>query len=318
MQRILITGGAGFIGSNLAKLYLDRQEKVFVIDNLLTGSKTNVEPFLLNNNFKFINEDLLNLDLKKLFKGYHFDLIFHLASPASPKQYIRHPLETLLVNSAGTNEILRFAVDSGCQKIIYASTSEVYGDPKVHPQTESYWGNVNPTGPRSCYDEAKRFGEALCMTYWRKYNLNISIARIFNTFGPNMEKDDGRVISNFIVQALSASPMTVYGSGKQTRSFCYVSDLVDFLDLMSKVEIAGEIINVGNPEEIKIIEIARLIKKMTNSSSRIVFNSLPEDDPKRRKPDITKASNILGWQPKLSLKDGLDKTIKYFKMRFNL
>lgn len=318
MPRILITGGAGFIGSNLVDFFLSYKNEVFVIDNLLTGSKKNIEFALKKNNFHFIFDDVITVNLKKIFQGRPFDLIYHLASPASPKQYIKYPLQTLLVNSEGTNNILKYALETKSKKIIFASTSEIYGDPKEHPQNEDYWGNVNPVGLRSCYDEGKRFGEALSMTYLRKYGLNISIARIFNTYGPNMEKEDGRVISNFIVQALSNTNITIYGSGKQTRSFCFVKDMIEALYLMSTKNLGGQIINLGNPEEKTIIEIAGLIKKITSSQSKIVFKPIPPDDPKRRKPDITKASKLLGFKPKIKLIDGLLVTVKYFKKRFGL
>jgi len=318
MRKILIAGGAGFIGSNLAKFLLDKNYQVWVLDNLLTSSLENIRHFFNHPAFRFIKEDLTTVDLEAVLNKLPFDLIYHLASPASPKQYINYPLETLMVNSLGTLKLLNYAKKTKSKVFIYASSSEVYGDPLEHPQKEDYWGNVNPIGQRSCYDEGKRFGEALCMAYFRKFHLDIRVARIFNTYGPNMEKDDGRVISNFIVQALQNKPLTIYGSGQQTRSFCYVSDLVEGLYSMGVKSARGEVINLGNSQEEKIITIAQLIKKLTKSSSEIIFQPLPEDDPRRRKPDISKAIKLLGWQPKIPLEEGLKSTIKYFKQRFNL
>lgn len=318
MKKILITGGAGFIGSNLVNFFLKKGESVWVIDNFLTGSSQNIEAFLKNPRFHFLKEDLITVNLEKRLATASFDMIYHLASPASPKQYTRYPIETLLVNSQGTGNLLQFLKKTGSGIFIYGSTSEVYGDPKIHPQKEDYWGNVNPVGIRSYYDEGKRFGEAICMAYFRKYHLNIRIARIFNTYGANMEKEDGRVISNFIIQALQNKPITVQGNGKQTRSFCYVSDMIEGLYLISQKSAKGEVVNLGNPHEKMIIDIAYLIKKMVGSSSKIVFQSLPQDDPQRRKPDIGKAKKLLHWQPKIPLKEGLKLTIGYFKQRFKL
>jgi nucleoside-diphosphate-sugar epimerase len=318
MRKILISGGAGFIGSNLAKFLLDKNYQVWVLDNLLTSSLENIRHFFNHPAFRFIKEDLTTVNLEAVLNKLPFDLIYHLASPASPKQYINYPLETLMVNSLGTLKLLNYAKKTKSKVFVYASSSEVYGDPLEHPQKEDYWGNVNPIGQRSCYDEGKRFGEALCMAYFRKFHLDIRVARIFNTYGPNMEKDDSRVISNFIVQALQNKPLTIYGSGQQTRSFCYISDLVEGLYSMGVKSARGEVINLGNSQEEKIITIAQLIKKLTKSSSEIIFQPLPEDDPRRRKPDISKAIKLLGWQPKIPLEEGLKSTIKYFKQRFNL
>ncbi len=319
MKKILITGGAGFIGSNLTDFFLKKGDYVLSVDNFLTSSPTNVKPFLSNSRFTFKKIDLLKSDIKKFVGNQKIDIIYHLASPASPKQYIKYPLETLFVNSLSTYMLLNFIKDYSSKTIfIFASTSEVYGDPEVHPQNETYWGNVNPVGVRSCYDEAKRFGEALCMTFYRKYDIDIRIARIFNTYGPNMEKNDGRVISNFVVQALSGKPLTVYGKGTQTRSFCYVSDLVMALSLMAQKSIKGEIVNLGNNHEIPIIDIANFIKKITNSKSKVIYKILPQDDPKRRCPDIDKAKKKLQWKPIVSIEKGLPQTIQYFKERFRL
>lgn len=313
-MKILITGGAGFIGSNLAEFYLSNNDEVFVVDSLITGSKANIEALLKNPRFHFYQKDVCTFDLSPLPS---FDIIYHLASPASPVQYKKYPIETLRVNSEGTYRLLECMKRNKSKIFVLASTSEVYGDPKVHPQTESYWGNVNPVGVRSCYDEGKRFAEALTISYFRKYNLDIRIARIFNTYGPNMEENDGRVISNFVMQALTNKPITVYGNGEQTRSFCYVSDMVQVLSLCgTKPDIAGEIINVGNPEEYSIKEVATIIKKETKSVSEIISKPIDDDDPKQRQPDITKAKKLLGWEPKVTFLEGLHKTLPYFKNRF--
>jgi len=313
-MNILIAGGAGFIGSNLTNYHLKKKDHVFVIDNLITGSQKNIESFFPNTNFHFIEDDITKLNFSSL-PG--FDIIYHLASPASPVQYKKYPIETLLTNSIGTHNLLEFFKKSNSKSLVIASTSEVYGDPLIHPQTENYWGNVNPVGIRACYDEGKRFSEAISTTYFRKYNLNIRIARIFNTYGPNMEKEDGRVVSNFIYQALTNKPITIYGKGTQTRSFCYVSDMTKALYLLATTpNIRGEIINLGNPSEKSILELANIVKNLANSKSSIVFRPIDEDDPRQRKPDITKAKTKLNWEPKIPLKEGLLKTMEYFKKRF--
>ena len=314
-MKILITGGAGFIGSNLAEFHLKKNDEVLVIDNLITGLKKNIEPFLNKNNFQFYKEDILTFNFSLL--TFNFDVVYHLASPASPIQYKKHPIETLRVNSEGTYRLLEFMKQIKSKSFVLASTSEVYGDPQVHPQPESYWGNVNPIGIRACYDEGKRFAEAIAVTYFRKYNLDVRIARIFNTYGPNMEKEDGRVISNFVMQALTNQPITVYGNGNQTRSFCYVSDMVRALyELGTRKNIAGEIVNLGNPEEYRIKELAIIIKKAVKSSAEIISKPIDEDDPKQRQPDIAKAKKLLGLTPKVSFTEGLDKIITYFRNRF--
>lgn len=310
-MKILVTGGAGFIGSNLAFQHLKNKDEVYVVDNLITGLKKNIEEYLTLSNFHFYEKDITTFDYYSLPQ---FDIIYHLASPASPKQYQKYPIETLLTNSLGTHRLLEFFKKNKSGIFLHASTSEVYGDPLVHPQPETYFGNVNPVGLRSCYDEGKRFAESLCIGYFRKYYLNIRIARIFNTYGPKMEKDDGRVISNFITQSLTHQPLTIYGDGSQTRSFCYVSDMIDALvRLATKKNIAGEIINLGNPQEKTVLELANLIRKLT--SSRSILNNLPSqlDDPKKRKPDISKAKKILKWSSKIALETGLKKTIEYFR-----
>ncbi|NTU47192.1 SDR family oxidoreductase [Candidatus Roizmanbacteria bacterium] len=308
---ILITGGAGFIGSHLTQLHLERGDDVYVIDNLITGSLRNLETVANHPHFQCINADITQYDFSSLPS---FDTIYHLASPASPIQYKKYPVETLLCNSFGTYRLLEFMKSSGSKRFLFTSTSEIYGDPLVHPQPESYWGNVNTLGPRACYDESKRFGEAICSTYVRKYNLDVRMARLFNTYGPNMEKNDGRVVSNFIVQALEQKPITIYGDGTQTRSFCYVSDTVDGIYKLATTEgLKGEVINIGNPDERTMIELATIIKKITLSSSEIVFQELDADDPKKRKPDIAHAKAKLGWEPKVALSEGLTATISYFK-----
>lgn len=315
MKKILITGGAGFIGSHLVEFFLREANQVWVIDNFLTGSKVNLKRFAKNAHFHFIEGDLLTLNLETNLKITPFDVIYHLASPASPKQYFHYPVETLLVNSTGTYKLLEYCRKTSSNLFIYASTSEVYGDPQIHPQKEDYWGHVNPVGVRACYDEGKRFGEALCTTYAKKYHLDIRIARIFNTYGPYMDPEDGRVISSFIIRALQKEPLIVFGRGQQTRSFCYVSDLVKALYLFSQKNVPDQIINLGNPEEKTIIAIARLIKKLTRSSSSICFEKERLDDPKKRKPDIAKAIKLLDWQPQVNLEDGLTQTINYFKQK---
>jgi len=313
MVKILITGGAGFIGSNLASYIISQKSDVFVIDNFITSNKSNIEHLKKNAAFHFIKGDITDNNTFNTLLSYRFDHIFHLASAASPIQYSKYAIETLMTNSVGTKNVLDFMVKTKSKRFVYASTSEVYGDPLVHPQPEKYWGNVNSIGERSCYDEAKRFGEALCMSYMRKKNLDIRIVRIFNTYGPFMEKDDGRVISNFVNQALDHKKITVYGKGTQTRSFCYIDDLVLGLNkMMNTPNLMGEVINLGNDNEITIIEIAHLIKKLTKSKSEVVYNPLPQDDPKKRKPDLTKAEKLLNWKPTVELKTGIINTINYF------
>ncbi len=315
-MKILITGGAGLIGSNLSSHYLNKGDSVTVIDNFITGQRKNIEKFKEKPDFSFIEADTTTFDFNKL---QQFDIIYHLASPASPIQYKKHPLKTLLANSTGTKNVFEFALKSKTKRVVIASTSEVYGDPLEHPQKETYFGNVNTFGERSCYDESKRFAEALAYTYIYKFKLDIRIARIFNTYGPNMEKNDGRVISNFIVQALSKRPLTIYGTGKQTRSFCYVSDMVSGLYQLGNIKTPKhKIMNLGNPTEINILELAKIIQQLTKTSSKIVFKPGSEDDPKKRLPDITLAKKLLKWSPRVDLKPGLLQTIKYFKERFEL
>jgi nucleoside-diphosphate-sugar epimerase len=307
-MRILITGGAGFIGSHLTKFHLSKNDNVTVIDNFVTGNKDNLTN---NNNLKIIEADITNYNFSNLPA---FDIIYDLASPASPKDFKNLSLEILKTNSVGLINLLDFFVKSNSGTFVFSSTSEIYGDPLEHPQKETYFGNVNSVGLRSCYDEGKRFAEALMMAYQRRFKSNIRIARIFNTYGPNMQKEDGRVISNLVNQAINNQPLTIYGNGKQTRSLCYVSDMVEGLYLLATTKnISGEIINIGNPNEKTILEIADIIKKLTGSKSEIVFKEIGADDPKRRCPDISKAKKLLNWEPKVGLEDGLLKTINYFQ-----
>ena len=312
-MRSLVAGGAGFIGSHLCSSLLEKGNTVICVDNLITGSKKNIEKLLDNNRFTFIEHDITNqFNNATIQQIGTVDYIYHLASSASPIQYQNHPLETLHVNSIGTEHMLTLAKETGA-KILYASTSEVYGDPLEHPQKENYWGNVNSFGPRSCYDESKRFGEALVYTYIKKFTVDARIIRIFNTYGPNMEKNDGRVISNFINQALSDKPITLYGNGLQTRSFCYIADMVEgIIRAMETENTKGAVINLGNPDERSVRDIALLVKQMTRSKSDIVYQDLPEDDPARRQPDISNAKQLLNWKPSISLEEGLEKTIQYF------
>lgn len=318
MRNGLVTGGAGFIGSHLCERLLAEGYRVVCVDNLLTGSKKNIQHLLKNKNFTFINHDIINPALNLEPRTTNTDVVYHLASPASPNpnsplSYLKFPLETLLVNSLGTKNMLELAKKFN-SRFLYASTSEVYGNPKVHPQPEEYWGNVNPVGARSCYDEGKRFGEAITMAYHRKFKLDTRIVRIFNTYGQRMLPEDGRVISNFIVQALRGEPITVYGDGKQTRSFCFISDMVEGLVKLAETEgMDGEVINLGNPDERRIIDLAKRVKKMTDSRSEFTYSDRPEDDPSRRTPDITKAQELLRWQPEVSLENGLAETIRYFE-----
>ncbi len=319
MLKILVAGGAGFIGSHLCKSLLKDQHKVICIDNLITGDEKNVKELVNNSNFSFIRADISKKeDLEKLnLDGLTH--IFHLASPASPnrkskKSFINYPIETLLANSQGTHNLLEIAKENNTS-FLYASTSEVYGNPKVSPQKEDYFGNVNPNGIRSVYDESKRFGEAITMAYFRKFDIDVRIIRIFNTYGPFMQKDDGRVIPNFINQAIRNEAITIYGDGNQTRSCCYIDDMVKGLTLaMFSKNTKGEVINIGNPDERKIIDLAEIIKKLSSSSSEITFEDLPQDDPMLRKPDITKAKDLINWEPKVNLEEGLKKTIEYFKI----
>jgi len=310
-MHILITGSAGFIASHLVDHVLGLGHSITGIDNFITGNPNNIAHLKSNPSFHFIEKDILSFDYSSIKQP--IDIVFHMASPASPIQYKKYPIETLQVNSLGTKQALDFATDKRAL-LVYASTSEVYGDPLVHPQVEWYWGNVNPNGVRSCYDEAKRFGEAMCMSYVRTKGTSVRIARIFNTYGPRMGVNDGRVVSNFIVQALKNEPMTIYGTGEQTRSFCYVSDLVKGLWALATKEVKiGEVVNLGNPKEMSILEIANKIKSVTQSTSSLIKQSIGLDDPLKRKPDISKAKELLDWEPSVSVEEGLHSTIEYFK-----
>lgn len=309
LKNALVTGGAGFLGSHLCDRLIVEGCHVTVMDNLITGSTDNISHHVGDPRFRFIKHDVTEyLDLDG-----EVDFIFHFASPASPIDYLQFPIQTLKVGSLGTHKALGLALARGA-KFLLASTSEIYGDPHVHPQPESYWGNVNPIGPRGVYDEAKRFAEALTMAYHRCHGVDTRIARIFNTYGPRMRLDDGRVVPTFISQALKGEPLTVYGDGSQTRSFCYVSDLIEGI---YRLALSGynEPVNIGNPTEVTVLEFAEMILRLTGSKSRIVFQPLPADDPKQRRPDISLARDLLGWEPKVALEDGLLITIEYFGRR---
>ena len=305
MEKILVTGGAGFIGSHLCKKLLEEGNEVICLDNFFTGAKSNVEKLLSNSNFKLIEHDIT--------EKFEADVtqIYNLACPASPPHYQYDPIKTLKTSVLGIINMLELAKKCNA-KILQASTSEVYGNPLVHPQAEMYWGNVNPIGIRSCYDEGKRCAETLMMDYHRRYNVDTKIVRIFNTYGPNMSQEDGRVVSNFILQALNNQEITIYGDGSQTRSFCYVDDLVDGLIKMMSSNITGPV-NLGNPSERTILDFAKLIIKLIGSSSHLNFLPLPSDDPIKRRPNISLAEKELNWTPKINIEDGLNKTIEYFK-----
>lgn len=308
-MNIVITGGTGFIGSNLCKKLLLEGNTITCIDNNFTGSIENVKDCLDNPNFTFINHNVIEpIQLENISK---IDQIYHLACPASPKAYQSDPLFTLKTNIFGTINLLELAKIHNA-RILLSSTSEVYGDPKISPQIEEYWGNVNPIGIRSCYDEGKRVAETFMMEYKNKYGLNVKIARIFNTYGPLMNKDDGRVVSNFINQCIRNEPITIYGDGEQTRSICYIDDLLNGLVKLMNNNITNGPINIGNPHELTINELANEIKKLTNSSSTICYEPLPQDDPMKRNPDISKAKNMLDWEPIIGLEEGIQKTIDYF------
>jgi UDP-glucuronate decarboxylase len=309
-MRALVAGGSGFLGSHLCERLLGDGHEVICVDNLVTGRRVNIQSFVPHRSFAFVEQDIIS-ELPRLPR---VDMIFHLASPASPPGYQRHPIETMRVNSEGTRRLLELATSNG-SAFLYASTSEAYGDPLEHPQVETYRGNVSSIGPRSMYDEAKRYGEALTMAYVRALSANARIVRIFNTYGPHSDPLDGRLVPNFIMQALENKDITVYGDGRQTRSLCYVSDLVDGLvRTMNCVRAKGEVINLGNPEEHTILEYARLVIELVGSKSKIIFTEpAVGDDPQRRRPNIDKARAFLDWQPRVGLREGLARTIAYFR-----
>ena len=307
MARIVITGGAGFLGSHLCDLLLGRGDEVVAIDNLSTGDISNIEHLFGRKEFTFSLRDVSDF----IWVPGDVDVVMHFASPASPVDYLEMPIQTLKVGSLGTHNSLGLAKEKGA-KFFIASTSEVYGDPHVHPQTEDYWGNVNPVGPRGVYDEAKRFSEAITMAYHRYHGLDTRIVRIFNTYGPRMRANDGRVVSNFIVQALRGEPLTIYGDGTQTRSFCYVDDEVNgLIALLDSDE--NDPVNIGNPNEFTVKELADIVVETTGSSSTVEMHPLPTDDPTQRRPDITRARKILGWEPQIQLREGVARTVDYFK-----
>jgi len=309
MKKVLITGAAGFIGSHLVDKYLSAGWFVIGMDNFLTGSEENVAHQVGNKNFKFIFYNVTNY----VFLAESVDLVLHFACPASPIDYLNYPIQTLKVDSLGTLNTLGLAKEKKA-RYVFASTSEIYGDPQVHPQTEEYWGNVNPIGPRSVYDEAKRFSESMTMAYHRKHGIDVRIVRIFNTYGPRMRLHDGRIVPNFIYQASTNQDITIYGDGSQTRSFCFVEDLVEGIYGVSTIDdLNGEVFNLGNTDECTVKDFAVYIRDMLGSKSEIIYKELPEDDPKMRRPDISKAKRVLGWEPKVSLKEGISRTVEYFR-----
>lgn len=312
-MNIIVTGGAGFIGSHLCARLLQEGHSVLCVDNFITGSTENIAELLTHPKFASLHHDIT----QPFAYTHEIDAIFHMASPASPIGYLEHPIETILVNSQGTYQMLELARKHNAMFLI-SSTSEIYGDPLVHPQTEDYWGNVNPIGPRACYDESKRLGETLTMEYYRQYQVNARIVRIFNTYGPHSQEDDGRMIPNFITKALKNEPLTIYGDGSKTRSICYVSDLVDgLMRAMFRPGTAGEVFNLGNTEELTVLEFAKKIIALCNSSSPIIYESSRIDDPERRRPNTTKAQRVLEWHVQVSMEEGLRRTIEWFRGRIN-
>src|SRR5213083_2155818 len=305
----VVTGGAGFLGSHLVDLLLERGHYVIAIDNFVTGSVDNISHLGGNRSFKFIQQDVTEF----VFLSGPVDYVWHFASPASPIDYLELPIQTLKVGSLGTHKALGLAKNKRA-RFLLASTSEIYGDPLVHPQTEDYWGNVNPIGPRGCYDEAKRFAEALTVAYQKEHHIQTRIVRIFNTYGPRMRLNDGRVVPAFVSQALKGKPLTVFGKGQQTRSFCYVSDLIEGIYRLMRSSF-DQPVNIGNPVEMTVLEFAKQIIRATGSRSKIAFKPLPQDDPKQRQPDITRARKLLDWEPKVPVAEGLKRTIDYFRPR---
>lgn len=313
MKRVCITGVAGFLGSHLAKELLKKGNQVVGIDNLYSGKMENLAEVIDHPNFTFILLDVSQLEVLELKELHDVEEIYHLASPASPKFYMAAPFDTIAVNTIGLRNMLEIARKNN-GRLLFSSTSEAYGDPEVHPQPEDYRGNVNTWGPRACYDEAKRLGEVFCYEYIQRYNVKAKVVRIFNTYSAGLRNDDGRVISNFVNQALKGEDITVYGDGSQTRSFCYVDDNIKGLQLAMENDAAvGEIINIGNPKEYTILEVAEMVLRLTGSKSKITFHELPKDDPKVRRPVITKARTILGWEPEIDLEEGLRRTIEVYK-----
>jgi dTDP-glucose 4,6-dehydratase len=308
---ILITGAAGFIGSHLCKHFLDQSHFVLGLDNLCTGRLKNIDEFKSNINFEFKNVDVSKSLPLEIVNKKKWDWVMHFASPASPPKYFALPIETMTVNAEGTRYLLELCRSTGA-KFFYSSTSEVYGDPEIHPQPESYWGNVNSIGVRSIYDEAKRYAEAMIYSYHREFKVDVRVIRIFNTYGPKMDPEDGRVVTNLMFQALRNQPMTIYGDGKQTRSFQYVSDLVDGIDRLMKCNYSMPV-NLGNPEEFTILEFAEKVRQLVPTKGELEFRPLPQDDPKQRKPVISLAKEKLGWEPKVKLSEGLALTLAYFK-----
>ncbi len=309
-RRVLVAGGAGFLGSHLCDRLVDRGDHVICVDDLSTGRAENVEHLAHHDRFEFLEFDIVNTGLDDMLASGITD-VMQLASPAAPPEYLRRPLDTLAVNSTGTRHLLEIAERHGA-RFFLASTSEVYGDPLVHPQVEGYWGNVNPIGERSVYDEGKRFSEALTMAHHRANGLDVRIVRIFNTYGPRMQANDGRVVTNFVYQALNGEPLTIYGDGSQTRSFCYVADEIEgFLRLLDGPHVGP--INIGNPNEFTMLELATLVLELTSSRSAVEYRPLPSDDPKLRQPDITQARELLDWSPKIELREGLGRTIDWFR-----
>ncbi|MCS6999857.1 MAG: SDR family oxidoreductase [Candidatus Kapabacteria bacterium] len=312
MARIVITGGAGFLGSHLCDRFIAEGDEVICLDNLITGSAENIAHLLGNPKFRFICYDVTEF----IYIEGKVDYVLHFASPASPMDYLQYPIQTLKVGSLGTHKALGFAKAKGA-RFLLASTSEVYGDPLVHPQSEDYWGNVNPIGIRGVYDEAKRFAEAMTMAYHRYHGLDTRIARIFNTYGERMRLDDGRMIPAFMTQALRGEPITVFGDGTQTRSICYISDMVEGIVRLLHSDVVLPV-NLGNPDEVSVLELARQIRDLVGSNSPIEFRPLPQDDPKTRQPDIRRARELLGWEPKVSRQEGLQRTAHYFRQRLRL
>lgn len=306
MSSILVTGGAGFLGSHLCERLLDQGHDVICVDNFFSGRKRNIEHLIDNKRFEVIRHDIV----RPLF--IEADQIYNLACPASPKAYQFNPIKTIKTSTVGTVNVLGIA--KRCKaRVLHTSTSEIYGDPEIHPQTEDYWGNVNPLGPRSCYDEGKRVAESLCVNYHLAHGVEVRIVRIFNTYGPRMDADDGRVVSNFIMQALRGEPLTLYGDGEQTRSFCYVDDLIEgFIRMMNQDDDIGPV-NLGNPVENSMKELADVVLELTGAESGTTHEPLPQDDPKRRCPDITRAKQLLQWEPQVPLKSGIERTIEYYK-----